>query len=370
VANAQMVMSMLRVKWRPLTRSTRNNQFFTGLFQELFAKLFSELEHLLPVIICGVRTQVNLTPDDMIELVCTGMVVSEHPEKENESDDDSAVAGESEVRMKERAELRTMLNDIEIKAEKLGFIARQQLGPRQLTKIVDRLSDHMRKVHRAGIVIESNPAPFESNTQITAPPSPRSFSPKLTPMKSLIQFRSRSVSSPSTSPHSSHSMMPPIPPLQLSTSESISAGSTKNLVLNRLPERNVTEEQNIGPLGALFPLPVELTPLRHVPGAVIRHYFGYVSMHFVREFRTELDGGEAVMFHRFVTECNAIARAKVASLGGNALISYRCTPAESGGQLYKSQVYNVISLSGYAVFVDYPKTNGTRKSKRTQSAPK
>lgn len=45
-------------------------------------------------------------------------------------------------------------------------------------------------------------------------------------------------------------------------------------------------------------------------------------------------------------QVHAVLRANVAALGGNALLSYRLLPQESGGKVYKNQVFSVQAPSG------------------------
>ncbi|GBG29199.1 C2 domain-containing protein 5 [Hondaea fermentalgiana] len=55
-------------------------------------------------------------------------------------------------------------------------------------------------------------------------------------------------------------------------------------------------------------------------------------------------------FQEFLNEAQAIARAHVAALQGNVLLSYKITPRQSTVKSLKS-VYNMISISGDAAII-------------------
>lgn len=342
IADVQMLICMLRVKFNPNARETRSNQFFTSAFQELFSNLCSRLEHLAPVAICGLRTQVNLTPNDMVELICTGKVVLEHREHTDnrieddggdETDDSDITASEIEMRIREQSEQRKLWGDVQ---ESVDSTFSRNLGPIESTVIVNMLSsNNRRKLFNLG---EDTKLPWDDR------------------LTSLVDSTSHASMTP-------YSHLPSIPSaFKVSRASSVDSRTVGKDTEENVPAFAFTADD----------APVELTPLYHITGGVVVDYLGTVSMHFIRESRM----GEAAGFHRFVTECNLVARAHVASLGGNAMLGYKIIPAESGGRVYKSLVYNVITLSGCAVQVDYselreenemPKSHG-RKLRRVHSA--
>lgn len=204
------------------------------------------------------------------------------------------------------------------------FLNAKQIGRFQSTIIVDMLSHNMRNLH-IGRPLNS---PTETELRLK-----ENESAPIEPPKSFKDLpRLAGVRSVSTSSHLNHD----------------------------------SNASNLPWLTKIAGFPIEITPLYHVSGAVVKEYLGNVSFHFIRESR----GEEADEFQKFVTDCNAIARAHVMSLGGNALLAYRALPAESGGRVYKSQIYNVISLSGCVVKVEYDKSKLEKESKQVQKSDK
>lgn len=299
---------MLRVKWNPQSRLTRSNYYFSSLFQDLYAKICESIQHMAPISICGLKTQVNLTPDDMIELICVGKIVldrkRDHAMDENDNDDsDDGRVVEQRLRSEEEAGQRKLLEE----AQQLGGLRqRSHLAKQQTTLIFDKYPEYLR--HQ---VLGLSGTKMKERTSETP-----------------VEMTSKSSASIASVSPTQVSFLPPL----IADKRGVDFPSQY-----QSPRLNVAD------------VPVELTPLYAVAGGVIAEYLGSVSMHFIRESK----GGEGAEFHRFITECNAIARAHVASLGGNAMIGYEAVPAESGGRVYKSQVYNVISLSGCAVKIEY-----------------
>jgi uncharacterized protein YbjQ (UPF0145 family) len=98
---------------------------------------------------------------------------------------------------------------------------------------------------------------------------------------------------------------------------------------------------------------VLLTPLSDIPGATIQRYLGPVQLHFIKDSWSIRDGPFDTFLHSFIAESNAIAKAQVAALGGNALICHRFMPQESGGRNHRNQAYNMFTITGDAVTVEF-----------------
>lgn len=188
-SSGPMIVAMLRYTWKATTRGTRSNLLFSTLFQELYSRICEKIKDLAPAVICQVRTQVNLTPDDQVELIFIGKVVLEtkfnstpiEEGKKTESDSDDSTLDELEVRRREQADMHALQNDIDSSINTL-FYAEKKLLQNRSTVLVDRLSDEMKRKHMSTeeVVQQGQTAamyPDLENPSSTV--SPKKLSPRL-----------------------------------------------------------------------------------------------------------------------------------------------------------------------------------------------
>ena len=105
---------------------------------------------------------------------------------------------------------------------------------------------------------------------------------------------------------------------------------------------------------------VFLTPLSSIPGTKVKRYLGPIQLHFIKEsWALRSEGSHGAFIYSYLMDANAAVRAHVLALGGNALLCHRIVQLESAGgssggrNAARSQVYNMISVTGDAVIVDF-----------------
>lgn len=77
-------------------------------------------------------------------------------------------------------------------------------------------------------------------------------------------------------------------------------------------------------------------------------------MHFIKDAWTVRGEGQlGSFFHLLLSEVNAVARAHVAALGGNALLCHNLVPQEAGGKASRNQGYTMFSVTGDAVLLEF-----------------
>lgn len=100
---------------------------------------------------------------------------------------------------------------------------------------------------------------------------------------------------------------------------------------------------------------VDLTPLSFIPGGRIEKYLGNLNFFFIRESTSIREyGGISGFVHGFITELLAVVRAHIASLGGNAMVSFYLTELMLFDNQHKNQVIYIktdLFICAYASFL-------------------
>ncbi|KQS52363.1 C2 domain-containing protein 5 isoform X2 [Drosophila erecta] len=311
VVNTQQVPGMLEMDtvknlqmftqvWRARLEVGQSVNGFPKHFQRLLQTIYFKLRTMIPCAICDLRFRLDLPETDQIQLLVTGMAM-----------------GLSDAnRMKYRGRGRPA--------------QQQQPAPQQQNGFHDgtvHVTQSQPELHGKRMLQEEDYIFPLDEDQMVDTPTPTSTA---IPPFGMSSFKMRK-----TSP------------------------SRLNNLGSGLPSTGI-KPLNVGsvPRSRYFPLRdrygVDVTPLSFIPGGRIDKYLGNLNFFFIRESTSIREiGGISGFVHGFITELLAVVRAHIASLGGNAMVSFYITELMLFDNQHKNQGQCLISIGGDAVYVSY-----------------
>ncbi len=339
LANAQFIIAVKQAKWNGNTTFLTHS--LCALFSDLHANIAFKLQNCVPCAIYGVRAQVTLTADNMIELFMPIVAVLQPALDMNEIKDIVAAWSPSVPEAES-----SNINSNAIPNMEGGLLSYnlQHTLPLSLSKsMIEKMAVlSIMKVKRSeeqGDKKTGEKEVVEDNSSCVQEERVK--------VNNISGLESSVLSAEDTQRETSGLPSPP------SSTPSITCAFTQDrkAVFERLSFSATGNRHN-----DTTAEDVELTPLSYIPGAQISRYLGIVVLHFIKECnvrRGNQERYEASFFHLFTLEVNAVVRAHVASLGGNAMLCYSLKSQESGGKVYNNQVYHTLSISGDVVCVKY-----------------
>nr|XP_032828022.1 C2 domain-containing protein 5 isoform X4 [Petromyzon marinus] len=267
--------------------SQHRNKAFNDMCESMLKSLYFKLRSMMPCCLCHVNFSVSLPEDELIQVTVTALAVSFLPDTPRP--------------------LERMLQRGSLDADE------------QLQFSMDLSSDVQR------LVTPSNPTVASLDYS--------SFADRCSSWIELLKSKAQTARRGSMRTR-----------LGAHTVESASAGGERVSPYGEGRHRS-------GSRALAHPL-VEMTPLSFLPGCRITKYLGIINVFFIRE-TTSLreEGGASGFLHTFIAEVFAMVRAHVASLGGNAVVSYRMRECVFSENPNKNQAQCLINVSGDAVHV-------------------
>ncbi|XP_017020278.1 C2 domain-containing protein 5 isoform X3 [Drosophila kikkawai] len=311
VVNTQQVPGMLEMDtvknlqmftqvWRARLEVGQSVNGFPKHFQRLLQTIYFKLRTMIPCAICDLRFRLDLPETDQIQLLVTGMAMG--------------LSDASKVKYRGRGRVMQQQQQ-------------QQPQPQQQNGFHESQSQSQPELNGKRMLQEEDYIFPLDEDQMVDTPTPTSTA---IPPFGMSSFKMRKTS-----------------PSRLS-----------NLV-SGLPSTGV-KPLSVGavPRNRYFPLRdrygVDLTPLSFIPGGRIDKYLGNLNFFFIRESTSiRENGGISGFVHGFITELLAVVRAHIASLGGNAMVSFYITELMLFDNQHKNQGQCLISLGGDAVYVSY-----------------